>query len=212
MEAAKTFLSSGQRERALLVVRRRAGTRALLARTHAWLYNVEEALMSLDSAQRTATLFTSLRAGADVLKALTASMPLLEAEAAMDDTAEAAESIRRLNTVLAGAEVGRGEGVEEAEAELREMEKEAARAAGAGAARVTGGAAGARADVAAAAVSPEVAAEAAADGEALPAVPTQPPRLPAGAGGVSVPAPAAAAAAAARRGRAEGAACVAEPA
>ncbi len=119
--AAKSLLAAGKRERALLVVRKRAATQALLGRVDGWLLRLEETLCSIDTAARTQALVATLRSGADVLKAITDGVQLSDVEALMDDTADARETVQRLQAALSGA----GEDAEasaEAEEALRLLE------------------------------------------------------------------------------------------
>lgn len=120
--AAAALAKAGQRERALLVLRRRADSRRVLQHTDGWLAQVEEALQTLDSHARTAQLLSALRAGADVLNQLSARTQLADVEALLGEGAEAAEATRSLAAALGG---GAGEAAQEAaEAELAALEQQ----------------------------------------------------------------------------------------
>lgn len=123
--AAKQLLAAGLRDRALLALRKRASTQAVLSRVDGWVLQVEETLASLDSAARTQALVAAMRSGADVLKAITESVQLADVDGLMDDTAQGVEAVRRLQIALGGGEgVAAADGDSEAERELAAMEAE----------------------------------------------------------------------------------------
>ena len=113
---AAALARAGQRERALLVLRKRSESNRVLAHTDGWLLQLEEALQQLDSHARTAQLLAALRSGADVIKALSSQTTLADVEALMGDSAEAAEAQRSLAAALGGGEAA--EAAEAAEEEL----------------------------------------------------------------------------------------------
>lgn len=122
--AAKQLLAAGLRDRALLALRKRASTQAVLTRVDGWVLQVEETLCSLDSAARTQALVAAMRSGADVLKAITESVQLADVEGLLDDTAQGVDAVQRLQTALAGGEAVAGLGDSEAERELEALEAE----------------------------------------------------------------------------------------
>jgi charged multivesicular body protein 6 len=122
--AAKQLLAAGLRDRALLALRKRASTQAVLSRVDGWVLQVEETLASLDSAARTQALVAAMRSGADVLKAITESVQLADVEGLMDDTAQGVDAVRRLQSALGGGEGVAAQGDSEAERELEAMEAE----------------------------------------------------------------------------------------
>ncbi len=120
--AARALAAAGQRERALLALRARTATTALLTRTHGWLFNVDSLLLNIDAAARVADVTASLKAGAVVLKALADAAPLAEVEQLLGAEADAVRYRDALAAAVGGAEAED----EAAEDELRELERMAA--------------------------------------------------------------------------------------
>eukprot|EP00003_Mantamonas_plastica_P023075 TRINITY_DN405_c0_g1_i1.p3 TRINITY_DN405_c0_g1~~TRINITY_DN405_c0_g1_i1.p3 ORF type:complete len:200 (-),score=93.90 TRINITY_DN405_c0_g1_i1:819-1418(-) len=101
-EIAKELLANGEREKALLVLRKKKWQEGLVEKTMGNLLNVETMIDNVTFATIEKTVFESLSAGNETLKTLQAEMSLEEAEKLMMDTEDAAEFQRELEEILGG--------------------------------------------------------------------------------------------------------------
>ena len=118
---ARAAAAAKTRPAALAALRRRRLLETQAAGVDAYAGRVEDALATLDSAARAAAVFGALRAGADALQSLQASLPVAAIERLASDSAAAREYEDRAAAALA-ASPNAGAEEDAAEAELAALE------------------------------------------------------------------------------------------
>ncbi|KAI9242243.1 MAG: chromatin modifying protein 6, like [Podila humilis] len=108
-ENAKKHLAKGEKQRALLALRRKKFQEGLLEKTNLQMTNLDELTFSIEQAMVEKQVFEGLAAGNQVLKELQKEMSLSDVEKLMDETADAIayqnEIDELLSTRLSEAEV-----------------------------------------------------------------------------------------------------------
>ncbi|KAG0020489.1 Vacuolar protein sorting-associated protein 20 [Podila clonocystis] len=106
---AKKHLAKGEKQRALLALRRKKFQEGLLEKTNLQMTNLDELTFSIEQALVEKQVFEGLAAGNQVLKELQKEMSLSDVEKLMDETADAIayqnEIDELLSTRLSEAEV-----------------------------------------------------------------------------------------------------------
>ena len=153
--AAQALAAAGKRDRALLALRCRAAKRKLLAQLEAYALHVESLLLELDAAARSADVLAALKEGTAALRAAAAATPAAAVEAMLGEHEEAVAAAAELAAALgAPATSAGGADLGDEDALLQELGSLTATQATA-----------------------EEAQEGAAIAEAMPDVPTAPPRI-----------------------------------
>ena len=96
---ARSFVAEGNKQKALLALRKRKMHQTQLAQLDDWAMNVEQVLSSMAIAQDNALVFNALKSGSTALKELQAQAPLDEVERLLEDT----EDARRYQAEVADA-------------------------------------------------------------------------------------------------------------
>ncbi|PSC73503.1 vacuolar sorting-associated 20-like protein 2-like [Micractinium conductrix] len=118
LAVAKELVASGRKERALLALKRKKLQEGQAARLDAWLLNVEEMLLNLETAKNQQRLFAALKEGTSAVKEMQTALPLEEVEQLMQDGADAKEYEDSLRQML-----GESLNAEEAEAAAEELQQ-----------------------------------------------------------------------------------------
>ena len=105
-EVARQLLKNGQKDKALLVMKKKKRQEQLLAQSEAQLDNVQQMIDSVEFAQMEKDVFDKLKAGNETLTALNKEMSVEKVEALMADTEEALAAQREIEEALAGHLVG----------------------------------------------------------------------------------------------------------
>ena len=101
-ETARQLLKAGQKDKALLVLKKKKRQEQLLAQSEAQLDNVSQMIDSVEFAQMEKDVFDKLKAGNETLTALNKEMSVEKVEALMADTEEALAAQREIEEALAG--------------------------------------------------------------------------------------------------------------
>lgn len=101
-ETARELLKSGQKDKALLVMKKKKRQEQLLAQCEAQLDNVSQMIDSVEFAQMEKDVFDKLKSGNEVLTALNKEMSVEKVEALMSETEEALAAQREIEEALAG--------------------------------------------------------------------------------------------------------------
>ncbi|KAG0274670.1 Vacuolar protein sorting-associated protein 20 [Linnemannia exigua] len=88
LKLAKGHLAKGEKQRALLALRRKKFQESLLEKTVLQMTNLDELTMSIEQAMVEKQVFAGLEAGNQVLKELHKEMSLADVEKLMDETAD----------------------------------------------------------------------------------------------------------------------------
>lgn len=115
-EIAKKLLHNGQKDRALLLLRKKRFQEQVLARTDGQLENLERMVHDLEFASIEIKVLDGLKIGNVALKKLQEVLSIEDIEKVMDETREGVEKQRELDEALSGALSEEDE--TEAEAEL----------------------------------------------------------------------------------------------
>jgi len=101
-EVAKRLLQNGQKDRALLVLRKKKMLESQLHKSEGILEKVEQLTHDLEYAQVQVDVVNSLKQGNEALKKMNDILKLEDIEKLMDDTREAAEYQNEVSNLLAG--------------------------------------------------------------------------------------------------------------
>lgn len=118
-EVAKQLLKNGQKERALLLLRRKKALEMQLDKSEGILENVERMTHELEFAQVQVNVVNSLKQGTDALKKMNELLKLEDIEKLMDDSREAIEYQNEVSNALSGGLSRADE--EDVEDELEEL-------------------------------------------------------------------------------------------
>uniref|UniRef100_A0A023F8I9 Charged multivesicular body protein 6 n=1 Tax=Triatoma infestans TaxID=30076 RepID=A0A023F8I9_TRIIF len=99
---AKKLLSSGQRERAKLLLKKKRYQENLLEKTDGQLDNLEKMIQDLEFAQVEVKVVAGLKTGSEALKSLNEILNIDEIERIMDETKEGIEKQKEINDLLNG--------------------------------------------------------------------------------------------------------------
>ncbi|XP_014238676.1 charged multivesicular body protein 6 [Trichogramma pretiosum] len=102
-EIAKKLISKNQKDRALLLLRKKKFQEQILVKTDGQLENVERMVHDIEFAQVETKVIEGLKSGNDALKTLHALLSIEEIENIMDDTREGIEKQQEINALLVGS-------------------------------------------------------------------------------------------------------------
>ncbi|KAF7310814.1 hypothetical protein HMN09_00624400 [Mycena chlorophos] len=100
-EIAKTHLAAGNKDRALIALRRRKFQQSLLLKTDGQLATLEELVSTIEFSLVEVSVLHGLQQGNDVLKQIHKEMSVEAVEKLMDETQEAREYQREISDLLA---------------------------------------------------------------------------------------------------------------
>ncbi|XP_011500599.1 PREDICTED: charged multivesicular body protein 6-A [Ceratosolen solmsi marchali] len=118
-EIAKKLLKNNQKDRALLLLRKKKFQEQVLIKADGQLENVERMVHDIEFAQVEVKVIDGLKFGNDALKKLHAILSIDEIEKIMDETKEGIEKQQEINIILTGALSDEDE--ENIEAELDDL-------------------------------------------------------------------------------------------
>ncbi|KAJ7092608.1 Snf7 family [Mycena epipterygia] len=98
---AKTHLATGQRDRAVIALRRRKYQQSLLVKTDGQLETLEELVSTIEFSLVEVSVLHGLKQGNEVLKEIHKEMNVESVEKLMDETQEAREYQREIGELLA---------------------------------------------------------------------------------------------------------------
>lgn len=122
-EIAKQQLAAGNKDRAILALRKKKYQESLLQKTDAQLENLEQLVSTIEFSLVEVSVLHGLQQGNEVLKQIHKEMNLETVEKIMEETAEAREYQREIDEMLASNLTVEDE--EAVQAELRELQREA---------------------------------------------------------------------------------------
>ncbi|KAK2584843.1 hypothetical protein KPH14_006282 [Odynerus spinipes] len=99
---AKKLIQNGQKDRALLLLRKKKFQEQILSKTDGQLENLERMVHDLEFAQVEIRVVDGLKTGNEALKKLHDILSIDEIEKVMDETREGVEKQKELNDVLSG--------------------------------------------------------------------------------------------------------------
>lgn len=100
---AKKLLQNGQKDRALLLLRKKKFQEQILSKTDGQLENLERMVHDIEFAQVEIKVVDGLKAGNEALKKVHEILSIDEIEKVMDETREGVEKQRELDDLLSGA-------------------------------------------------------------------------------------------------------------
>ncbi|XP_014676459.1 PREDICTED: charged multivesicular body protein 6-B-like [Priapulus caudatus] len=100
---AKSLLSSGKREKALLLLKKKRYQENLMSKTDSQIDNIERMVQDLEFAQIEVQVVEGLKTGNDALKTLHRLMSLEDVEKIMDEAQEGIEYQREIDELLSGS-------------------------------------------------------------------------------------------------------------
>lgn len=115
-QIAKTLLEKGQRDRALLLLRKKKFQEQILSKTDGQLDNLERMVHDLEFAEVEIRVLDGLKLGNTALKKLNEVLSIEDIEKVMDETREGVEKQNEINDILVGTLTDEDEA--DAEAEL----------------------------------------------------------------------------------------------
>ncbi|KAJ6621619.1 Snf7 family [Mycena sp. CBHHK59/15] len=98
---AKTHLATGQKDRAMIALRRRKYQQSLLIKTDGQLETLEELVSTIEFSLVEVSVLHGLKQGNEVLKEIHKEMSIESVEKLMDETQEAREYQREIGELLA---------------------------------------------------------------------------------------------------------------
>ncbi|OJA16218.1 hypothetical protein AZE42_00101 [Rhizopogon vesiculosus] len=127
-EIAKAHLATGQKDRAVIALRRRKYQQSLLLKTDSQLENLEQLVSTIEFSLVEVSVFHGLKQGNEVLQEIHREMSIESVEKLMDETQEAREYQREIGDLLANRLTNDEEGA--VQEELRALQAEALGQAG----------------------------------------------------------------------------------
>lgn len=100
-EIAKAHLATGQKDRAVIALRRRKYQQSLLLKTDSQLENLEQLVSTIEFSLVEVSVLHGLKQGNDVLQEIHREMSIESVEKLMDETQEAREYQREIGDLLA---------------------------------------------------------------------------------------------------------------
>ncbi|GJE85738.1 vacuolar protein sorting-associated protein SNF7 [Phanerochaete sordida] len=122
-EIARQQLAAGNKDRAILALRKKKYQESLLAKTDGQLENLEQLVSTIEFSLVEVSVLHGLQQGNEVLKEIHKEMNLETVEKIMEETAEAREYQREIDEMLSSNLTVEDE--EAVQAELRELQREA---------------------------------------------------------------------------------------
>ncbi|KAI0652151.1 Snf7 family [Trametes meyenii] len=119
-EIAKQQLAAGNKDRALIALRKRKYQESLLLKTDAQVENLEKLVSTIEFSLVEVSVLHGLQQGNEVLKEIHKELNIENVERIMEETAEAREYQREIDEMLAGTLSLEDE--EAVQAELRELQ------------------------------------------------------------------------------------------
>lgn len=118
--AAKSLIASNNKERALLVLRRRVLHQQQLSRLDAWQLNVEQLLSNMQVAKQQGLIFAALKSGSEAVAQMQKDVTIADVEALMQTSAAASAMQQEMQDALSASMTPEQDAA--AQAELAEME------------------------------------------------------------------------------------------
>ncbi|OAX44175.1 Snf7-domain-containing protein [Rhizopogon vinicolor AM-OR11-026] len=122
-EIAKAHLATGQKDRAVIALRRRKYQQSLLLKTDSQLENLEQLVSTIEFSLIEVSVLHGLKQGNEVLQEIHREMSIESVEKLMDETQEAREYQREIGDLLANRLTNDEEGA--VQEELRALQAEA---------------------------------------------------------------------------------------
>ena len=124
-ETARQLLKAGQKDKAILVLKKKKRQEQLLQQSEAQLDNIQQMIDSVEFAQMEKDVFEKLKSGNEVLTALNKEMSIEKIDALMEETEEALAVRREIEEALAGHLTAEDDAeIEEELAGLDELDEE----------------------------------------------------------------------------------------
>ncbi|KAI4527388.1 Snf7-domain-containing protein [Schizophyllum commune Tattone D] len=122
---AKTHLANGQKDRAIIALRRRKYQESLLVKTDGQLENLEQLVSTIEFSLVEVSVLHGLKQGNEVLKEIHKEMNIESVEKLLDETAEARAYQQEISDMLANNLTAEDE--DAVQNELRELQEQALR-------------------------------------------------------------------------------------
>ncbi|KAL1708986.1 Snf7 family [Schizophyllum commune] len=122
---AKTHLANGQKDRAIIALRRRKYQESLLVKTDGQLENLEQLVSTIEFSLVEVSVLHGLKQGNEVLKEIHKEMNIESVEKLLDETAEARAYQQEISDMLANNLTAEDE--DAVQKELRELQEQALR-------------------------------------------------------------------------------------
>eukprot|EP00271_Cylindrocystis_brebissonii_P009691 TRINITY_DN2476_c0_g1_i1.p1 TRINITY_DN2476_c0_g1~~TRINITY_DN2476_c0_g1_i1.p1 ORF type:complete len:233 (-),score=77.39 TRINITY_DN2476_c0_g1_i1:164-862(-) len=101
-EVARSLIQANKRDRAMLALKRKRMQEDMLKKADVWMLNVEQQLVDIESATRQKDVFDSMKAGHAAIKELQRHISLEDVQMLMDDSVDAQEYQKEIESTLQG--------------------------------------------------------------------------------------------------------------